>query len=112
MRLQENKPTRILKDEIIATTINVSRSGACLILPKIFLNGVHLFFSTLRDDTHSLILHYGVNNPDPDKDFTVNAQSIWMDSLDSEEEGGFKVGVRFTDRQDDLYKSLKKSTKV
>lgn len=109
VRLQENNPENIFEDEVIATAINVSKGGACLIFPRIFINGVHLFFSTLRDDTHSLVLHYADNESNSKEEFTISAQSVWMDSIDREDGPGFKVGVRFTNQQNTLYDSLKKS---
>lgn len=108
VHLQENNPRNVLNDNLVATAVNVSKGGACLIFPKIFLNGVHLFFSTLRNDTHTLILRCTNSTQETNGGYTILAQSVWMDSHDMDDGPAFKVGVRFIEKQKDLYDSLKK----
>lgn len=107
VRLLENSPEKILDGEITATAINFSEGGACLIFPKVFFEKTHLFFSTLRSNTHTLILESG-NSLQFEENFQIYAQSIWMNSCEYKNSRAFKVGVQFQNKQKLLFNFLKK----
>lgn len=111
VRLQQNNPELILVEEITATVINVSKDGASLSFSRVFIDGVHLFFSTLGRNTHTLVLSCSVENKDCCEDFILEAQSIWMNSLDQEEVGRqqFLVGIEFLQKQNAFFNIVKKS---
>ncbi len=110
VRLKENSQDKILKGEVSATVINISKGGACLVLPQILIDRTHLFFSTLRSDahtTHTLVLEAS-QEAELELEFPIYAKSIWMDSNPHDSRVVFKVGIQFLAKQKELYESLKK----
>lgn len=105
LRLQENDTEHLHPGSVSATIVNISKSGACLLIPKPLINGKHLFFATLNS-THIMILH-SEENTGISKKFNISAQSVWMDSCKHDNHLCFKVGVCFTSPQKKLFQSVK-----
>jgi hypothetical protein len=93
---------------ITATVINFSPQGACLVVPKMTINGKHLFYTTLNNDCYNLLL-YAEGPKNIEEEFIIAAQSVWMDICEHQGKSAFKVGIRFLHSQKDLYKLFKKS---
>jgi hypothetical protein len=97
-----------LSDLISTTVINFSPQGACIILPKLTINGKHLFYSTLNSDSYNLLLYFygqdGIEN-----ELTIAARSVWMDTCEHHEKLAFKIGVRFLHNQKGLYKLFRQN---
>jgi hypothetical protein len=107
--LQDMHTSISLPALITTTVINFSPQGACLLLPKLAINGKHLFYETLNSDSYNLLLHPGDVNGAEDE-FTIAARSIWMDSCEHMGKPTFKIGIRFLQNQKELYKLFKQST--
>jgi hypothetical protein len=93
---------------ISTTVINFSPQGACMILPKLTINGKHLFYSTLNSDSYNLLLYfYGQNGIE--KELIIAARSVWMDICEHNGKPAFKIGIRFLHNQKDLYKLFRQN---
>ena len=107
VRLQDNKKGELLPASCSGVIVNISQEGACLVLSKMLLEGRHLFFSTLNNEHHHLVLL--IENPTlGDETFIISARSVWMDSCHYKEAPAFKIGLRFHDRQKKLLQLFKK----
>lgn len=94
-----------------ASIIDISRHGACLLMPQIFLNGFHIFHSTREND--DTLLRLTISDPPELRHVVLTAVPIWMDLFRQEEIRAFKMGVEFTDTPEanqmkELEKTLKK----
>lgn len=105
LRLQENGTEHLHPGTANATIVSISKSGACLFIPKLFINGKHLFFTTLNS-THTMILQ-SEENTGKIKTFNISAQSVWMDSYEHDNRLCFQVGVCFTPPQKKLFQNIK-----
>ncbi len=102
--------TGIPLPEVIPTTvINFSPEGACLILSKMTISGIHLFFETLNNDSHYLLL-YPEDRNDVDDQSVIIARSVWMDSFEHMSKPAFKIGIRFLENQKELYNFFQQSS--
>ncbi len=106
--LQDIQTGTILPGLITATVINFSPQGACLIVPKMTIDGKHLFYNTLNSDSHYLRLSSQDQNGIAEE-FTIAARSVWMDVCDYQGKPAFKIGIHFLDNQKDLYNLLKET---
>ncbi|MGB3211113.1 MAG: hypothetical protein WBB19_10450 [Desulforhopalus sp.] len=107
--LQDKHSGLPLPGSISTTVINFSPQGACLILPKLVINGKHLFYSTLNSDRFNLLLHPEDLDGIEDE-VTIAARSVWMDSCVHLRKPAFKVGIHFIHNQKELYNLFKQST--
>jgi hypothetical protein len=105
LSLQKKSSRQLLPGRAAATMINISKSGACLIVPKLFIAGEHLFFTTLSS-THNLLLQ-SQNSDERFKEFNISARSVWMDSCEYLNQPTFMLGICFTATQKDLFESIK-----
>lgn len=104
--LQERQSGFRLPGKCGGVVVDISESGACLILSQVLLEGKHLFFSTLDSDSYHLVL--GVVNPHSvDESFVISARSVWMDSCRYKKQPAFKVGICFLNRQKKLFRMFK-----
>ncbi|NOR24537.1 MAG: hypothetical protein GQ542_09120 [Desulforhopalus sp.] len=94
---------------ITTTVINFSPQGACLVLPKLTINGNHLFYETLNSDSYNLLL-YPEGRDGFDEELMIAARSIWMDTCEHMDKPAFKIGIHFLHDQKELYKLLKQSS--
>lgn len=108
LRLQENDTEHLHPGSVSATMVNISKSGACLLIPKLLINGKHLFFATLNS-THIMILQSEEITGNTKK-FNISAQSVWMDSCKHDNRLCFKVGICFTTPQKKLFQNIKDSS--
>jgi len=108
--LQEIQSGKLIPGQLTTTVVNVSQVGACLILPKLDINGKHLFFATLNSDRYNLFLRPEKQLREED-DFTIPAQSLWMDSCEYESRNAFKIGVQFLQKQKGFFRQLKDTLK-
>ena len=106
LRLQENGTGQLHPGTASASIINISKTGACLHIPKIFINGKHLFFVTLNS-THTMTLQSQEDTKEIGT-FNIPAQSVWMDSYEHQDRLYFKIGVCFTAPQKKLFEKIKK----
>ncbi len=102
IRLQEYGSGNFLPGKCEGNLTNVSRDGACIILPKMLLEGKHLFFATLDSKRYHLVI-FITNPPKNDAPFRVAARSVWMDSCWYKDGPAFKVGVSFHENQKRLF---------
>jgi hypothetical protein len=93
---------------ITATVINFSPQGACLIVPKMTINGKHLFYTTLNNDCCNLLL-YSESPNSVREEFTIAARSVWMDVCEHQGKPAFKIGIHFLHKQKDLYQLFRKN---
>lgn len=96
-----------MPDRISATVVNLSVEGACLMLPKLAIDGEHLFFSTLHSKQYNLIL-FTEENGAPLEEFPIVAESISMDSCEFDKRPSYSVGIKFEHKQSKLFKRMKR----
>lgn len=105
--LQDIHAKKSLPGFLTTTVINFSPEGACLIIPRMAIDGKHLFFDTLHSNEYVLVL-FSEEQEDDDDQSTITAESIWMNSCEYQSKPAFKIGIRFLHKQDTLFKNLKK----
>lgn len=88
-----------------ATVINVSKGGACLLTPKLLVEGKHFFFSSLNSSYSLLLLPH--ESVDTLGDFALSARSVWMDSCQHLDQQFFKVGISFLSPQKQFFDAVK-----
>lgn len=106
LKLQANTNQVLHPGRIEATIINVSKTGACLLTPKLLIEGKHLFFTTLNS-SHSLLLQ-SHESMDTLEDFALTARSVWMDSCQHMNQHFFKVGICFSTPQNHFFTTIQK----
>ncbi len=106
--LQERGKEEFLPGKCEGNLVNLSREGACVVLSQMFLEGRHLFFSTLNNEHYHLVLF--IKNPQTANEaFAIPARSIWMDSCQYNQGPAFKMGVSFHQSQKQLFKLIKEN---
>ena len=105
--LQDMHGEQSLSGLLTTTVINFSPEGACLVIPKLAIDGKHLFFDTLHSNDYALVLFSEELGKDSDQP-AITAESIWMDSCLYQNKPAFKIGIRFLHKQDQLFKNLKR----
>ena len=107
VRLHDNKNGALLPSACSGVMVNISKGGACLVLFKMLIEGRHLFFSTLNDGHHHLVLL--IENPAlSNETFMIPARSVWMDSYHYKGEPAFKIGLCFHEKQQNVFQIFKK----
>ncbi len=106
LELVENATQNIHPGKMGATIVNISQKGACLRLSRIIMEGTHLFFATLDNCTHTLLLS-PCEDGELNEEIRVAARSVWMDSFNNEDGTYFKVGICFIQKQKNLFKTIK-----
>ena len=88
--------------------IDISKHGACLLMPLILHNGFHLFHSTR--DTANTLLQVTINHPPDLGQCILTAVPIWMDLFRKQEIRAFKMGIEFTENPEiNQMKALQKA---
>ena len=82
-----------------------SEEGGCLVLPRLLVDGKHIFFTTLNSERYHLVIGFDLFE-EQDQDIEVTARSIWMDSRRRKNRTEFKLGIRFLDKQKNLFSQL------
>ena len=84
---------KIMAGPLSGRIIDVSTSGACLLMTQIMSNSYHIFHSTRENDSLSLQLQINLS---PDIiDCTISARPIWLNLFRQDEIRAFKMGVEF-----------------
>jgi c-di-GMP-binding flagellar brake protein YcgR len=73
--------------------IDISCTGACLLMTQVMIEAYHVFHSTREDD--SLFLQLTVNLPPDITNFSISARPVWMNLFRQDEIRAFKMGVEF-----------------
>ena len=73
--------------------INISKTGACLLMTQVMCDRFHVFHSTREND--SLFLQLLVSLPPDIPGTTLSAQPVWLDIFRQGEIRAFKMGVDF-----------------
>ncbi|RUM35428.1 MAG: hypothetical protein DSY50_04745 [Desulfobulbus sp.] len=73
--------------------IDISITGACLLMTQVLSNQYHVFYSTRESE--SLFLQLEINLPPDIKDLAIPAQPIWMNLYQQDEVRAYKMGVEF-----------------
>jgi len=106
--LQDIHSHEPLPGQIPTTVVNFSPDGACLIIPKVAIDGKHLFFDTLNSELYNLVLFFEDENDENHAKIAISARPIWMDACEYQDKPAFKIGIRFLFKQDRLFKNLQK----
>ncbi len=100
-----------LQGECSGVLVNISKEGACIVLQKMLISGNHLFFTTLNDERHCLVL--SIDTPmEKVKPLMVMASPVWMDGCHYNEQPAFKVGLCFQEKQHELFSFFKENKKL
>ena len=92
------------------TVIKISKTGACVVVDKVVLDGQHLFFNAQQQAENWLYLsNFSLNIADGNDHLT--AEAIWMDTCSFKNKSAFKIGIRFTEEKKELFDFLKKNLK-
>lgn len=105
--LRDMHAKKSLPGFITTTVINFSPKGACLIIPRMAIDGKHLFFDTLHSNDYALVL-FSEEQEEDSNQLAITAESIWMDSCEYQNKPAFKIGIRFLHKQNTLFKNLRK----
>lgn len=105
--LQETSSGQPLSPQANGTIVNFSARGASLVVTKLILDKLHLFYDTLDSDTCSLLLRTSETEGGREA-FNISARSVWMDSCDFNGKPAFKIGVSFLKQQKELFALIKK----
>jgi hypothetical protein len=83
-----------------------SERSARLQLPKLMVEGKHVFFSTLQNERYHLLLDFEplAENDQPTE---IAARSVWMDTDPQNNRTVFYMGIRFLERQRELIEMLR-----
>jgi hypothetical protein len=108
VHLQNKKNSRISANCHQGTIIKISKTGACVIVDKVVLDGEHLFFNAQQQSENWLYLNNLTLNLDGEDDH-LTAEAIWMDTCSFNNRSAFKIGIRFTEEKKDLFSFLKKN---
>lgn len=73
--------------------INISKHGACLLMPRVVSKSYHLFHSTRQDDSSFLELR-GTIQLCPDK-LRIPARPVWLEAFNMDDIEAFNMGVEF-----------------
>lgn len=74
-------------------TINISRHGSCLLLPRVLVNTYHIFHSTREKESNFLQLTINIQ---PDIiEYKIPSRPIWLDIFHEGDIHAFKIGVEF-----------------
>ncbi len=84
---------KIVAGPLSGRIIDISTTGACLLMTQIMSNSYHIFHSTRENDSLSLQLQ--INLPPDIVDCTISARPIWMNLFRQDEIRAFKMGVEF-----------------
>lgn len=109
--MQETHTGTPLPGLLAALVLNFSPQGGCLILPKLVIEGKHIFYTTLDNDDYNLLL-YCQRQDGLEENMTIAARPVWLDSSEYNKRAVFKIGVQFLESQKELYKQLKRSAEV
>ncbi len=102
---------RISKSYQRGTVVSLSKTGASIVVDKMVLEGEHLFFNAQTQGDNLLYLSdLSLDIGGEIEDLT--AEAIWMDSCTYENKSAFKIGIRFTEEQKELFSYVKKKNKI
>lgn len=73
--------------------INISRHGACLLMPRVVSKSYHLFHSTRQDD--SLFLEIEGTIQQQTEKFKIPARPVWLEAFNMDDIEAFNMGVEF-----------------
>jgi len=73
--------------------INISRHGACLLMPLSALKSYEVYSKTYRNDSTYLEIKGGFQNPN--SQFVLSARPVWTDPFILGDMHAFKMGVAF-----------------
>ncbi len=105
--LQERESGILSQVFIPGFLVNVSKTGACIVVSRVMLNGDHIFFTTQDRKQHYLYM------PDvfvgDQKKYDLLGVSIWMDGCTFKDKPSFKIGMKLFQHKEKLYTLLKKT---
>jgi len=73
--------------------IDISITGACLLMTQVLSNKYHVFYSTKEKE--SFFLQLVINLPPDINDLNIPAQPVWMNLYQQDEVRAYKMGVEF-----------------
>ena len=86
-----------LTGQVTASLLNLSKQGARLKFPQVFIDGKHLFYTALHSPTIFLSLVFRSVEGDPEKITTLLARPVWLDRDMEDSTMPFRMGVQFVD---------------
>ena len=98
---------RVLAGPVTGVLCNISKMGACIEVESPLASGHHFFYETLNNSTRSLVVEGVVPSKEPSQ-FSVAAFSVWMNGTEEERPPGFRIGLRFHERQAQLFRRFKR----
>ncbi len=111
IHLQKKENSKISTKSHQGTVVKISKTGACVVVDKVVLDGQHLFFNAQQQAENWLYFDHFPLNIDEENDHLI-AEAIWMDTCFYNNKSAFKIGVRFTEEKKELFAFLKKNQKT
>lgn len=105
--LCEQSSDKVVAEPVVGTLCNISTGGACVELASPLSSGYHLFYQTLKTERFFLLLK-GVVPSERASVFSVIATSVWMKSAEEERPPGFQIGMKFREKQAQLFREFKR----
>ncbi len=84
---------KVLAGPFSGRIIDISITGACLLMTQVLSNKYHVYHSTKEKDSFSLQLV--INLPPDINDLNIPAQPVWMNPYQQDEVRAYKMGVEF-----------------
>ena len=78
--------------------INISSTGACLLMSQVMINNYHVFHSTCEDD--SFFLNLNIHLPPEISHFNIPSRPVWLNLFFQDEIRAFTMGVEFMTNPD------------
>ena len=111
IHLQKKENSKISQNSHRGTIIKISKTGACVVVDKVVLDGQHLFFNAQQQAENWLYLNNLSLNADEEDDHLI-AEAIWMDTCTFNNKSAFKIGIRFIEEKKKLFTFLKENRKT
>jgi len=87
-----------LTGPVTALLLDLSKQGAGLKFPQVFIDGKHLCYAALDSDTVFIAIVFPPTDDDPEKTTTLLARPVWFDRDMEDSAMPFRMGVHFVNQ--------------
>ncbi len=96
--LRSKEGGRQVTEPVPARLIDISMSGAGIMLPRLIVDRNHIFYAPLESSAVVLCLEFPLITTDEGNHFVVSARPVWLDRNLEDEETPFRIGVEFKEK--------------
>lgn len=106
IHLKRKEDQHLSKNSQAGTVTHISKTGACVVVDKIVLDGEHIYFNA-QQQADSWLYIYDLSQLIGEEGKHIAAETIWMDTCTFQDRSAFKIGIRFTEEQESLFNHVK-----